>query len=426
MIVPSIDIQGGQAVQLVGGKDLAVEAGDPRPLAEQFGVVGPIAVIDLDAAKNQGNNRALIEDVCRRARCRVGGGIRTVEDAIRWLDAGAEQVIIGTAATPELLCQLPQERVIAALDAVHGEVVVDGWETRTGRSILEGMAELREVVGGFLVTFVEREGRLAGTNLDQVQSLVDAAGEAKITVAGGVTTAEELAKLDALGVDAQVGMALYTGKLTLAEALAGMLKSDRPDGLWPTVVTDEHGVALGLCYSNQESLQAALQTGRGVYHSRRRGLWVKGESSGATQTLLNVDLDCDRDVLRFRVRQTEPGFCHKDTWTCWGDEVGVPGLARVLADRAKQPAQGSYTARLLNEPELLAAKLIEEAGELASAEGKDAVAHEVADVFYFAMVAMVRAGVSLDEVSAVLDRRSLRVTRRRGDAKPPKTGPGAG
>jgi phosphoribosyl-AMP cyclohydrolase / phosphoribosyl-ATP pyrophosphohydrolase len=417
LIIPSIDIQNGQTVQLIGGKDLALDAGDPRPIATTFGRVGEIAVIDLDAAMGKGSNAELIDSVLPLARCRVGGGIRSVEAARRWLDAGAAKVILGTAARPEILSQLPRERVIAALDAVDGEVVVDGWVTHTGASIVDRMAELAPLVGGFLVTFVEREGRMQGTDMGRVRELVSCAGDARLTVAGGVTTASELAELHALGVDAQVGMALYTGRLPLHEAVAASLHSDRQDGLWPTVVVDPHGVALGLCWSNAESLEAALETGRGVYWSRRRGLWRKGETSGATQALLAVDLDCDSDALRFTVRQEAPGFCHEDTHTCWGPEAGLPALARRLAARLHAAPSGSYTRRLLEDPALLRKKLLEEAGELADAQGHEDIAWETADVIYFALVAMARGGATLEQVERVLDDRALKITRRPGDAK---------
>jgi phosphoribosyl-ATP pyrophosphohydrolase/phosphoribosyl-AMP cyclohydrolase len=238
MIVPSIDLQDGQAVQLVGGETKALDAGDPRPIAQAYGVVGEIAVVDLDAALGRGDNTAVVEDLLDLARCRVGGGIRDVDAAIRWLDRGAPEVVLGTAAKPEVLAKLPKDRVIAALDARHGEVVVDGWQTPTGRGVLERIAELRDLVGGFLVTFVEREGRLQGTDLDFAKAIRDAAGAAEVTIAGGITAAAEVAELDRLGCDAQVGMALYTGRLGLAEAFAAPLRSDRPDRLWPTVVSD--------------------------------------------------------------------------------------------------------------------------------------------------------------------------------------------
>ena len=220
MIIPSIDLQSGNAVQLVGGKELAIDAGDPRPIADVFGRVGEIAVIDLDAALGTGTNRETILELLSRAPCRVGGGIRDVDTARFWLDAGARKIILGTAARPDILGQLPKERLIAALDAVDGEVVVEGWTKKTGRGVIERMKELRPYVGGFLVTFVEKEGRLGGVDEDRIRELVEAADGAELTVAGGVATADDVGVIDALGADAQVGMALYTKKFDLAEAMA--------------------------------------------------------------------------------------------------------------------------------------------------------------------------------------------------------------
>ena len=412
MIVPSIDLQAGQAVQLIGGETKALDAGDPRPLARRFGLVGEIAVVDLDAALGQGSNAALIEELIDLAPCRVGGGIRDAASATSWLDRGAHRVVLGTAARPEVLRALPRERAIAALDARHGEVVVEGWRTRTGQGVLERLAALRDLVGGFLVTFVEREGRLEGTDLALAKEIRAAAGDATVTIAGGITTAEEVAALDRLGCDAQVGMALYTGRLGLAEAFAAPLHSDRPDGLWPTVVVDERGVALGFCHSDLESLRAALERGQGVYHSRSRGLWIKGATSGATQELLRIDADCDRDCLRFAVRQRPPGFCHVGTRTCWGEDMGLGDLARRLAARKLSAPEGSYTARLLADPTLLAAKLREEAGELAEAATRADAIHEAADVLYFTLATLARHDVDLAEVEQALARRALKVTRR--------------
>jgi phosphoribosyl-AMP cyclohydrolase / phosphoribosyl-ATP pyrophosphohydrolase len=417
MIVPSIDIRGGRAVQLIGGREQALDGGDPLEVAERFGRVGPLAVIDLDAALGTGNNTALIRQLCARYRCRVGGGIRSVEAALDWLDAGADRVILGTAARPEILRQLPADRVIAALDAEHGEVVVEGWRTRTGATITERMEALAGLAGGFLVTFVEREGRLGGTSLDRAAELKEVAGDAELTIAGGVTTAEEVAALDRLGADAQVGMALYTGRLGLSDAFAAPLISDRTDGLWPTVIVDEQGVALGLAYSDSESLTAAIERGRGVYRSRKRGLWEKGATSGASQDLVRVEADCDRDTLRFVVRQAAPGFCHEATRTCWGNQGGIAELARTLERRKQEAPEGSYTARLFADRGLLGSKLREEADELARAEGAEEVAWEVADVLYFALAAAVAQGVDLGDVEAELDRRARTVRRRDGSRK---------
>lgn len=417
MIVPSIDLRDGRAVQLRGGRELVIDAGDPLPIAERFALAGEIAVVDLDAALGEGSNAATIERLIRIAPCRVGGGIRDAASARRWLDLGATRVVLGTAAVPEVLAELPRERVVAALDAEDGEVVVEGWTRRTGRGVLERLRDLRGLAGGFLVTFVEREGRLEGTDLERVAAIVREAPGARVTIAGGITSAAEIAALDRMGADAQVGMALYSGRLDLAACLAAPLASDRPDALWPTIVCDERGVALGLAYSDLESLREALVLRRGVYRSRARGLWVKGESSGACQELLRVAADCDRDALRFTVRQQGAGFCHAGTRTCFGDDPGLGALARRAAARREEAPEGSYTRRLLEDRELLAAKLREEAGELAAATTPEQVAEEAADLLYFTLVRLAAAGVPLEAVERVLERRALRVSRRPGDAK---------
>jgi phosphoribosyl-ATP pyrophosphohydrolase len=417
-MIPSIDLRGGNAVQLVGGREQKLDAGDPRPLADRFGRTGEIAVIDLDGALGTGDNSETVEDLVRRARCRVGGGIRDLATARRWLDAGASKVILGTAARPELLRELPRERVIVALDAMGGEVVVEGWRTRTGEGVIERMRELRELASGFLVTAVEREGRMEGPDFEFAETLARECGDRDLTLAGGVRSAEDIARLDAMGIDVQVGMALYTEAIGLADGFLAPLQARCGDGPWPTVVCDTSGRALGFVHSDARSVAAALESGRGVYHSRRRGLWIKGETSGQTQELVGIDLDCDRDALRFTVTQNGSGFCHTGSRNCWGVENGLGRLARRLAERIEVAPAGSYTRRLLEDPQLLASKLVEEAGELAAADGRDEVTHEAADVLYFTLVALARAGVDLESVEGELDRREGTVTRRPGNAKP--------
>jgi len=416
---------GGRAVQLRQGSTLEIDAGDPRPLAERFAVAGEVAIIDLDAALGRGDNAALIRELLPLAPCRVGGGIRSREAALDWLDAGARRVILGTAASPEVLGGLPADRVIAALDARDGEVVVEGWQRGTGRDVIGRMEELDGLAGGYLVTFVEVEGTLGGIPLDRVSALVGAAGSARVTVAGGVREESEIAALDRMGADAQVGMAIYSGRMDLADAIAAPLTSDRADGLWATLVEDTDGRALGLAWSSAESLRAAVSERRGIYQSRSRGLWRKGETAGATQELIRVAADCDRDTLRFTVRQRGTGFCHTGARTCFdvapsrmsaartsGTGMGLRDLETRLRARLADPEPGSLTARLAGDAELLRGKLVEEALELAEAGSEaDAVA-EFADLYYFALTRLVKAGGSLEDVCLELERRALKVRRR--------------
>jgi phosphoribosyl-ATP pyrophosphohydrolase/phosphoribosyl-AMP cyclohydrolase len=411
MIIPSIDIMGGRAVQLRQGRELVIDAGDPMAWLERFSVAGEVAVIDLDAALGTGTNRALIRQMVRQASCRVGGGIRDQATARDWLDAGATRIIVGTAATPEFCRTLPRERVIAAVDCRQGSVVVNGWRTTTGRAALEVIPELSPHVSGFLLTQVEHEGTMQGFDRELVAAAIRAAGDARVTAAGGIATKDDIATLDHDGADAQVGMALYSGRLSLGDAVGATLSSGMD--LWPTVVADESGRTLGLVWSNRDSLRRAVEEKVGVYWSRsRRSLWVKGESSGNRQRLRSVHVDCDRDALLFVVRQEGSGFCHQGTRSCFGNRFDLTSLERTIASRASSGEVSSGTRRLLAEPGLLAAKLHEEAGELANAESPDEVVHEAADLMYLLLTAAARAGVTLADIEVELGRRILRVTRR--------------
>ena len=413
MIVPSIDIMNGRAVQLRHGKEFVLDGGDPIARLEEFSVAGEVSIVDLDAALGRGSNTELIHDLVRRAPCRVGGGIRDLGSARRWLDAGAVQIMIGTAATPEFCAALPRELVIAAVDAERGEVVVNGWRRNTGVTVLERVRDLAPLVSGFLFTQVDREGAMAGFDGAAVEAVVRAATGARVTAAGGITSAAEVAELDALGADAQVGMALYTGKLPLGDAVAAPLAKPLPGDVWPTVVCDEAGRTLGLVWSTRESVARAVAERCGIYWSRSRSaLWVKGETSGNTQQLLRVDLDCDRDALRFTVRQSGAGFCHLNRRSCWSSEFDFADLERTVADRVTNPVAGSGTAQLLADPALLAAKLLEEAEELARADSPGDVVRETADVLYMALVALARGGGTLADVRAELARRHRAVSRR--------------
>lgn len=433
MMVPSIDIQNGRAVQLVNGERLAIDAGSAWEAAERFSILGELAVVDLDAAMGIGSNRALLLELARRYPCRLGGGFRTRDDVLMALDSGAAAVMVGTRASPEFLSAFPRDRIVAALDARGDTLMAEGWKRPAGHGVLGRALELAPYAGAFLFTDIGREGTKGGIDLDRAQALQEGLNEAgyqgRIIMAGGTRSEEDIAALDAMGLDVQVGMGLYDGSIRPARALSACLKSDRPDGLWPTLVCDESGKALGLAYSDAESLDTAIEERAGVYRSRSRGLWRKGQSSGHTQRLLRVDTDCDRDSLRFVVRQ-EGAFCHEGSRSCFlrglsprtdPADCGLYALECTVRGRmggGKETAlAGSYTARLLSEEGLLAAKLREEADELARAASAEEAAAEAADLLYFITIALAAKGSSLAEAERVLDLRSLKLSRRPGDAK---------
>ena len=226
MLIPSIDLRGGKVVQLVQGERLAIESDDIFGWVKKFEGFPKVQLIDLDAAKAQGHNSALVSRICGELPCRVGGGIRSVDRARDVLAGGATHAIIGsalfrdgridTAFAQELAEELGADRLIAAVDSKEGHVVIDGWRTRLLQTAVQAIRQLEPFFGGFLYTHVDREGLLQGTDIGAIAAVREATSR-EVTAAGGITTIEEVDELDRMGVDAVVGMALYTGRLSLPE-----------------------------------------------------------------------------------------------------------------------------------------------------------------------------------------------------------------
>ncbi len=223
MIIPCIDLMGGKVVQLVQGREKALEGDAPLEMLRKFAAFPEIQVIDLDAAMGKGENASIIELLASRARCRVGGGIRTPDRARRLVAQGAWRVIVGTAAfTPaleEIAAAVGPERVIVALDSKGGKIVVKGWREATNFTAEDVIGRLEPFCSGFLCTYVDKEGMMQGTDLEWFRRL-RAATKHEITAAGGITTVGDIRALAAINVHAALGMAIYTGKLDLAELAA--------------------------------------------------------------------------------------------------------------------------------------------------------------------------------------------------------------
>ncbi len=224
MLIPSIDLQGGQIVQLVQGERLAVATDDVDGWVRKFERFPKIQLIDLDAAKNRGDNHALVTSICGRLPCRVGGGIRSVDRAAAALDSGALRVIVGSALfrskepdldfASSLSKRFGAERLIAAVDAREGQVVIDGWRTRLPITPVDAIRTFEPFFGEFLFTNVDVEGLMQGINRDAIVAVRQATARG-VTAAGGVTSQEDIDWLDGIGVDAVAGMAIYTGRLQI-------------------------------------------------------------------------------------------------------------------------------------------------------------------------------------------------------------------
>ena len=224
MLIPSIDLQNGHVVQLVQGERLAIEAPDPEPWIARFARFPRVQLIDLDAAGGRGDNTALAASICRRLPCRVGGGIRSVERAQDVLAAGAHAVIASSALfrngevdatfAESLAGAIGPERVIAAGDGGAAHVAIHGWKTILPITAVAAVQALEPYCSEFLYTHVDNEGLMQGTDIEAIMAVRRATAR-RVTAAGGITTWAEIDALDAAGVDAVVGMAIYTGQLPL-------------------------------------------------------------------------------------------------------------------------------------------------------------------------------------------------------------------
>ncbi|GAA6037275.1 hypothetical protein JCM8097_008657 [Rhodosporidiobolus ruineniae] len=352
-----------------------------------------------------------------------------VEDAIKLLDKGARRVV---SKNPAYLAQVPAHRLVLHLDKPDAALL-------SNPDLLNSISAVLLETSSFVETELQPLRAALKPAAGRPRELfVLSASRAPEQVLAQPSAFKLMAKtvngtsvIPSSLLSTSLGNLLIPhpdeGKLSLATLFTSALRSDRPDGLFATVPVSYTSVTtpLGLVYSSAESIAHSILSGDAVYYSRsRNGLWRKGETSGAMQRVERIRVDCDYDALEFAVVESGPngekeGFCHVPEQTsCFGGIGGLAELESTLKQRMADAPAGSYTKRLFSEPQLLRAKIMEEAGEVCDAETKEDLAGEVADLLYFTLTRAVSMGVSLKDVQAVLEKRSLKVTRRKGDAKP--------
>jgi phosphoribosyl-AMP cyclohydrolase / phosphoribosyl-ATP pyrophosphohydrolase len=428
MVIASIDLKDGHVVQLKNGKTLMLQRDDADALIVDFNTYGEVAVIDLDAAlgnsDENGNtvNTPLLKSLLRKGNVRTGGGIRDVKRAKELISLGAEKVIIGSAAwkkdpepgasvlNTEFLDELGKavgkQRIIISVDSINGKIAVKGWTETIDVPLVEGAKQAEQYCSELLFTCVEKEGCMKGTDMRLVQNLRKAV-KCRVVAAGGVSSVAEISNLEKLDCDVQLGMALYTGAVSLKDAFTACLNWDKVP-LIPVIAQSVNGQVLMMGYASREAFEKTFETKKLTFWSRTRStLWTKGESSGHFLQVIKLRADCDRDTVLATVIP-HGGVCHTGSFTCFGsepDELSSAGsLYDVIADRFANPRPGSYTATL--DAKRVREKIEEEAGELCSeAESKEDIIWETADLFYFMNVLMYKEGVTWKDVYDELDKR---------------------
>ena len=429
MVIASIDMKDGHVVQLKNGKDLVLQRDDADALIADFNKYGEVAIIDLDQAlrntdaKGNTPNTELLKSLLRKGNVRVGGGIRDVKKAKELISLGAEKVIVGSAAwnadrkadsdpilnaafLEELVAAIGKQRVIISVDAINGKIALKGWTETANISLIEGAKEAEKYASELLFTCVEKEGCMRGTDMNMCRQLREAV-KCRVVAAGGVNTLEQIAELEKLGCDVQLGMALYTGAVSLKDSFMACLDWEKTDGMIPVIAQSINGEVLMMGYSNKEAVAKTFETGKLTFFSRTRNvLWTKGETSGHFLEVVKMRVDCDRDTILATVIP-HGGVCHTGSFTCFGAEPdeksSMERLYGTISERFANPRPGSYTATLNDKR--VREKVEEEAEEICEAEGKDEVIWEAADLLYFVSVLMYKEGVTWQDVYNELDRR---------------------
>lgn len=399
MIIPSIDIMDGKAVQLKQGKEKVLEREDIFELAKYFSRFGELAVIDLDAAMGKGDNEELIKKICRIAPCRVGGGIRDVEKAKRIIANGAKKIIIGTAASEELLSQLPKDKILVAIDSNKGKVVTEGWTKDTGITPEDYVKRFDDLCHGYLYTIVEKEGMMGGTDLEAIKKIRKLTKK-ELVAAGGISSIDEIKELEKNNISSQLGMCIYTNAVKLEDAFCAMLDFEKQNNLIPTIVQDARTKqVLMLAYSNKEAVMKTLKDGLATFFSRSRNeLWTKGLTSGNTQELVSARYDCDRDTLLYKVNKKGVA-CHLGRYSCFEDkDFDIHDLVEVLEQRKRELPEKSFTTKLFKNDFYLKRKIMEEAFEVVNFEEGDGLEWEAADLAYFVLTFMVKNNISVEDV----------------------------
>ncbi len=429
MVIASIDMKDGHVVQLKNGKDLVLQRDDADALIADFNKYGEVAIIDLDQAlrntdaKGNTPNTELLKSLLRKGNVRVGGGIRDVKKAKELISLGAEKVIVGSAAwnadrkadsdpilnaafLEELVAAIGKQRVIISVDAINGKIALKGWTETANISLIEGAKEAEKYASELLFTCVEKEGCMQGTDMNMCRQLREAV-KCRVVAAGGVNSLEQIVELEKLGCDVQLGMALYTGAVSLKDSFMACLDWEKTDGMIPVIAQSINGEVLMMGYSNKEAVAKTFETGKLTFFSRTRNvLWTKGETSGHFLEVVKMRVDCDRDTILATVIP-HGGVCHTGSFTCFGAEPdeksSMERLYGTISERFANPRPGSYTATLNDKR--VREKVEEEAEEICEAEGKDEVIWEAADLLYFVSVLMYKEGVTWQDVYNELDRR---------------------
>ena len=412
--IPTLDISNEKAVLVKNGKVYKI-LGDAMEKAKFLSIHKHFQIVDIDRAIGTGNNTELIKSIVQRYPCYVGGGIRSYDDAIEFLNSSARRVIVSTNLSSEFIHSIPKERLIIDFDIDQDyKVFIKGRTEINTTNFFDLLKMYCNYVEMITITFHHTEGTCAGIPMKQIEDIKQVLEpyNIKIVVAGGISSIDEIERLKQMNVIPQFGSAFWNGLFTLGDVYSIMLNEKRQSKwiatekkiiLYPCIVQNINGVVLGLTYCSKESLKISVDSRIATFYSRDRDtLWIKGANSGSYHTVQYVHLNCDNTSIRMIVDGNI--FCHLDCISCFGHCDPSRGNLKSLQKIIQQSREGSYTSDLLKSETKIKSKLLEETEELVCSKGLEVI-HETADLLYFICMFLQKNKIDITDVEQELIKR---------------------
>jgi ATP phosphoribosyltransferase len=432
-IIPTIDLYNGLAV-IVNKGLVCEEIGDPFECVEKISTSPYFQVTDLNRAfGDQINNKEIIKQFCFEHNCYVAGGIRSYEDAIEFLNAGAKRVAVSTNSI-DIVEKIDKNRLILSLDInENNQLLVNGRKEVLEETIFERIGKLHKNIELICITFHQTEGTNSGQPEYQLTDILNFMNnnypDIHITVAGGINSCQEIKKLLDLGINPQFGYGIWKNIFTIGEAMVQMLNENKQVkwiknkdnlALYPTIVQSKNGKILGCVYSSKDTLQMSIDSKKAIFYSRdSESVWLKGLTSENYFFVKKISFSCDRTSLVMVVEPFDHRknlFCHKNTESCFcyrdptsSDLGNISDYLQKIV-KAYDDGNYSYTKKLIGSPNLLRYKLFEELQEFITANTENIIS-EAADLIYHLILYLIQNNGQMDGVLNELNRRKWQINK---------------
>jgi phosphoribosyl-ATP pyrophosphohydrolase len=428
-VIPTIDISKGRAVLVCQGKVMK-DNGDPLDRAKFLSITSDFQVVDLDRAMEDGDNSEIIKKISSKYPCYVAGGIRNLQIASEYLNNNAKRVVISTAANTDLLSKIASNRCIVAFDIDQNfNLLYRGRKEITNKKIFDKILELKNYLSFISVTFHYTEGLGKGSDLNNLKIikkfLLENNLKIKLAVAGGINSLDQINEIIDMGVIPQFGLGLWGGTFSLGEIYSSIMNyemmnkyyifKDMPI-LFPCVIIKSDGTPLGLTYTDARGIQESIDHRKCVFYSRdRKQKWVKGETSGNTQNILHVAVNCDRTCLLYIVEGGD--FCHLNSISCFGGfnhpaKGSLLFLENIIKKNINSSDPNSYTKKIFGNHSQILSKILEEVEEISYSQSKDNLVYEISDLIYFLTLYSLSKGLEVKDISNELIKKHFRINRR--------------